>query len=148
MYKRQGLVYYAACSADVLAPGGQFVIEASMAPERLDECVSETLRLLARHAQTVDAVDLERARHQIQVRRLRALERPSRQLEDAALDLFALGRVRGVAERAARLAAISAEEVRAAFQRMHSAGVSVSVAGQVGRGVRERLRGLVASHTV
>jgi predicted Zn-dependent peptidase len=145
--EERGLVYYAACSADVFEVGGQFVIEASMAPERLDECVTETLRLLVRHASVVDAVDLERARNQLLVRRLRAQERPWRLLEDAALDLFALERVRTPGERAARIGAVDADDVRAAFRRMLDAGVSVAVAGQVGRGVRDRLRALVASMT-
>jgi predicted Zn-dependent peptidase len=143
--EERGLVYYAACSADVFEVGGQFVIEASMAPERLDECVGEALGLLVRHAARVDEVDLERARNQLLVRRLRSQERPWRLLEDAALDLFALGRVRTPAERAARIAGVGVDDVRTAFARMLEHGVSLAVAGQVGRGVRDRLRGLVAS---
>jgi len=141
--EERGLVYYAACSADVYDPAGQFVVEASMAPDKLDECLREALCLVERHTRSVDAVDLERARHQILVRHLRAQERPSQLLEDAALDLFALGRVRTRAERAVRIEAVTSEAVRAAFARLLGAGLTVAVAGQVGRGVRDRLRGFV-----
>jgi hypothetical protein len=46
------------------------------------------------------------------VRRLRDRERPSRRLEDAALDLFAFGRVRSGAEMAERFSSVTAERAR------------------------------------
>jgi predicted Zn-dependent peptidase len=141
--EERALVYYAACSADVFDVGAQFVIEASMAPEHLDEVVGEALRLVRAQAQGVAAVDLERARRQVLVRRLRDAERPDRLLETAALDLFVLGRVRPLAERAAQIEALDAHAVSAEFRRLLAAGPSVAVTGQVGRGVRERLRRLV-----
>jgi predicted Zn-dependent peptidase len=141
-----GLVYYAACSADVFDGCGQFVVEASMAPERLDECLVETAKLIAEQGRQVKAVDLERARCQVLVRRLRAQDNATRLLEEAALDLFALGRVRSPAERVARIEAVSADQVRQAFQRMLAAGPTVAVAGQVGRGVRHRLGAILDAH--
>ena len=70
--ERRGLVYYAACSADVLELCGQFVIEASTSPEQLDEFFVQVMRLLRAHAERIDALALERARNQIAVRDLRA----------------------------------------------------------------------------
>ena len=139
-----GLAYYAACSADVYDGFGQFVIEASMAPDRLDECLRESVTLLCRHAEQVEADDVERARSQLLVRQLRHQESPTRLLEAMALDLFALGRVRSAHERAERLRSVGPPEVRQAFVRMLGSGTSVAVSGAVGRGVRERLRQLVA----
>ena len=52
--ERRGLVYYAACSADVMELCGQFVIEASTAPEHLDEFFVEVTRLLREHAEAID----------------------------------------------------------------------------------------------
>jgi len=92
--ERRGLVYYAACSADVMEACGQFVIEASTTPDKVEELLRETHRLLQSHAASVGQVDLERARNQIAVRRMRSQERPVRRVEDAALDLFVHGRVR------------------------------------------------------
>jgi predicted Zn-dependent peptidase len=135
-----GLVYYAACSADVFDMAGQFVIEASMAPDRLDQCLGEIALLLKRHSRRVDPQDLDRARHQIAVRRLRAEEEPARMLEDAALDLFSFGRVRTRAERAAQWKAVTPEAVSRAFKAMLASGATVAVTGQLGRGVRERVR--------
>lgn len=138
--ERRGLVYYAACSADLLEHSGEFVVEASFEPDRLDEVLREIVRLLRAQAGSIAAVDLERARNQVAVRLLRACERPARRVEDAALDLLALQRVRPRAERVARVAAVTAEQVRAAFERMLAAPPAVAVTGRIGRGVTERVR--------
>ncbi len=142
--EQRGLAYYTACSADVLDLCGQFVVEASTAPEQLEELLRETLLLLAAQAQAVNATDLERARNQLAVRRLRSHERPYRRLEDAVLDLFARGQVRSRAEWLAGVQGVSAERVREAFARMLAAGVSVAVAGAVPRAASERVREVVA----
>jgi predicted Zn-dependent peptidase len=142
--ERRGLLYYAACSADVFATHGQFVVEASMAPDKFDAALREVVRLLTLLSTRVDALDLERARNQLVVRRLRALEKPGRRLEAAALDLFALGRVRTHAETLERITAVTATDVREAFARMLAAGASVAVTGRVARLVRERARKVLA----
>lgn len=137
--ERRGLVYYAACSADVMAQAGQFVVEASTSPEHLDECVSEVTRLLHAHAERVAPVDLERARNQLALRSLDVHERPFRRLEEVAQDLFVHGRVRPRAEWLGRIEAVTAEEVRAEFERMLAAGPAVAIAGKVPVGWKERL---------
>ena len=138
--ERRGLAYYLACSADVSEIAGQFVIEASTAPEHVDEFMVEVERLLAAQADAVRDTDLQRARNQILVRRLRAAERPSRRLEDAALDLLALGRVRSRRELAARIEAVSAADVRAAFSQMLRSRESLAITGKLRKGVIERAR--------
>ncbi|HWS75603.1 MAG TPA: pitrilysin family protein, partial [Quisquiliibacterium sp.] len=65
--ERRGLVYYAACSTDLNELAGQFVIEASMAPENVEAFASELVRLLRAHAGGIDPVGLERARNQLAV---------------------------------------------------------------------------------
>lgn len=142
--ERRGLVYYAACSADVSDIAGQFVIEASTSPEQLDELCVEIKRLLEAHAEAVDEIGLERARNQIAVRRLQARERPYRRLEEAAQDLYVYGRVRTRAELMASIEAVSAEQVRAAFERMLASPASAAVAGKVPAGTRERLRSVLS----
>jgi len=143
--ERRGLVYYAACSADIMEACGQFVIEASTTPDKVDELLRETHRLLQGHAASVDAIDLERARNQIAVRRLRAQERPVRRVEDAALDLFVHGRVRSPEELRARVESVSADQVRDAFARMLAAPPVLALAGKLGTLTGERLRELVAA---
>ena len=143
--ERRGLVYHADCTAEVGELAGQFVIEASTSPEHVDEFFVEVRRLLIRMAEGVGAVDLERARNQIAVRRLRDHERPARRLEAAALDVFAFGRVRSSAAVTERLRTLTAAEVGEAFARMLAQTASVAVAGRLKKGALERLRGLFAA---
>jgi len=132
--ERRGLVYYAACSADVLNLCGQFVIEAATAAEHLDEYLVEVTRLLVDHAETIDPIGLERARNQLAVRQLRAQERPYRRLEDAAQDLFVCGRVRSTTELTQRIEGVTSEQLRDSFARMLDAGATVAMAGKIPKG--------------
>ena len=140
--ERRGLVYYASCSADIGELSGQFVIEASTSPEQLDEFLVEVKRLLANQAASIRPDDLERARKQIAVRTLRNEERPSRRLEDAALDLFVHGRVRSRAELMARALDVPSEAVRRVFAGLLATPAAVAIAGRVKRGASERAREL------
>ena len=140
--ERRGLVYYAACSADVADRWGLFVVEASLMPEHVVEFFDAVGKLLAEHTRTSDRVGLERARNQILVRRLQAHERPYRQLEDAAQDLFAFGRIRPRAELAAGVAEVTAAQVRRVFKGMLSAGPAVALAGRLPRGIGAHLSAL------
>lgn len=137
--ERRGLVYHADCTADVTDLCGRFVIESSMAPKHLDEYLTEVTRLLREHADTVDAVDLERARNQIIVRSLCAQEDPVQRIEAAALDLFTFGRVRGREELLAGYAAVTPAQVRDTFAQMQRAGPAVAVAGKIGRRAKEQV---------
>jgi predicted Zn-dependent peptidase len=141
--ERRGLVYYAACSADVMDVAGQFVIEASTGAEQVDEFLAEVSRLLVAHAAHVDAVDLERARNQIAVRTLRSREKPFRRLEDAAQDLYVHGRVRTRAEVMERVRDTAAGDVRAAFERMLQSGAAAAITGKVPAGAKERWQSLL-----
>ncbi len=139
--EQQGLAYHAACSADVLTVCGQFVVEASTAPEQFDALMGSVVQLLQAQAERVDAVDLERAHNQLAVRWLRAQERPLQRLEAAALELFTHGQLCAPAQRLQALREVSAEQVRAGFQTLLAAGATVAVTGAVPRGTRARLRG-------
>jgi predicted Zn-dependent peptidase len=142
--EKRGLVYHAACNADRFEFGGQLAIEASFAPKHLSTVLRETVQLLRRQAERIDPVDLERARNQMRVRLMRHDERLSQRTEDAALDLFALGRVRTAAERLEQVRAVGAAQVREAFARMQQAGASVALAGSVGRATTQRVREVLA----
>jgi predicted Zn-dependent peptidase len=141
--EQRALAYHVSASAEALDMCGQFIIEASTAPERFDECLEATLRLLQRHAQHIDGDDLMRARRQLAVRRLRTLERPLRRIEDAALDLFAHGRVRGHAERLNALDTVPGEAVRAVFEHLLGAGLSLALTGSLKRAAGQRARALL-----
>jgi len=146
--ERRGLVYYAACSADVMEACGQFVIEASTTPDKVEELLGEARRLLGRHAQAVDATDLERARNQIAVRRMQSRERAHRRVEDAALDLFIHRRVRTPDELREGIESVTAERVRATFERMLAAPPALALAGKLGALTGDRLHQLVEAAPV
>jgi predicted Zn-dependent peptidase len=141
--EQRALAYHVSASAEAFDMCGQFIIEASTAPERFDECLEATLHLLRRHAQEVDAADLARARRQLAVRRLRDSEKPLRRIEDAALDLFTHGRLRGHAERLAALEAVDAQAVCAVFARLQDAGLSLALTGSLKRAAGQRARELL-----
>jgi len=136
--EQRGLAYYAACSADVIDSAGQFVVELSTSPPQLDASLRELARLLRQHAEAIDPVDLERAHNQIVVRQLRALERPLRRLEDAALEVFAFGQPRDAADMLARIQRVDAAALRHQFAAMLNAGGALALAGKLPRAASER----------
>jgi predicted Zn-dependent peptidase len=143
--ERRALVYYAACSADVMELCGQFVIEATTAPQHVNEFFVQVMRLLREHAESTDAVALQRARNQIAVRSLRRQERPAQRLEAAAMDLFCLGRVRSRAELEAGMRSVRPAQVRDAFARLLDTRASVAMTGRLRAGLNERVLELMAA---
>ncbi len=143
--EERGLAYYTACSADVLDGGGQFVVELSTSPTQLEPALQELSALLQEQAARIDPIDLERARNQVAVRHLRAQERPLRRLEDAALEVFALGRIHPADERLARLYAVDAPALRAQFSRMIDAGATLALAGKLPRAASPHARAAAAA---
>ena len=137
--ERRGIVYHADCWTDVREAYGQFVIEASTPRERLREYLEEVTGLLRHRGRAPDPMGLERARNQIAVRVLADHETPAQRLELAALDLFALGRVRSPKELLAGFAAVDAARVRDAFALMFEARPAVAIAGDIARGEAKRL---------
>jgi predicted Zn-dependent peptidase len=143
--ERRGLAYHVACSAEVLPHAGQVVIDAATDPKQADAFLSEAARLLQQHADTTDPVGLQRARNQIAVRTLRALEHPARRLEAAAQDVFTFGQLRDPRDWLARLQAVSAAEVREVFARMLASRGAVGLAGSVTARAREQAERLMAA---
>jgi predicted Zn-dependent peptidase len=143
--EQRALAYHVSASAEAMDMCGQFIIEASMAPERFDECLQAVLALLTQHAERIDPQDLARARRQLAVRRLRTLEKPLSQIEDAALDLFAHGRLRTHDERLAALEAVNRQAVRGVFERLLGAGLSLAITGSVKRAAGQRARDVLAA---
>ncbi|MDO9075368.1 MAG: pitrilysin family protein [Rubrivivax sp.] len=145
--ERRGLAYYTACSADVLPLTGQFVVEAATAPGQAEQFFVEVARLLQAQAAGVDPVGFERARNQLTVRALRALEQPSRRLETAAQEVFTFGTPQDAAVVLARLQAVTAPQVQAAFRTMLASPAAVALAGSVPSRARTRAAELFALST-
>jgi predicted Zn-dependent peptidase len=141
--ERRGLAYYAACSADVAALAGQFVVEAATAPAHAEEFFVEVTRLLRAQAGAIDPVAFERARNQLTVRALRGHDQPARRLETAAQEVFAFGQPRPPAQWLERLQAVTRAEVRQAFAQMLASPVAVALAGRVPRRAIEKVQELM-----
>ena len=142
--ERRGLAYHLACSADITELAGQFVIEASTAPEQAGAYLAEVRRLLLAQADRIDPVALARARNQLAVRSLRQGERAGRRLETAALDLYARGELRSPAQTLERLLAVSAEDLRSLFAAMAAARPAIALAGKLPAGLADRAGALFA----
>ncbi len=143
--ERRAIAYHVSAAADAYDMCGQFVIEASMAPERFDEWLDVVLRLLREHARHIDVDDLARARRQLEVQRLRAHDKPLRRIEDAALDLFAHDAVIGHDERLRAIAHAPEAAVRAVFERLLGAGLSLALTGSLKRASGHRAREALAA---
>ena len=145
--ERRGLAYHTACTTDIGPLAGQFVIEGSTAPAQAEEFLTAVEALLRQHADGgIDAVGLGRARKQLTVRALRALEQPSRRLESAAQELFTLGHLREPQQWLAKLQAVTAGEVREVFARLldPQRPAAIALAGSVPARARARAAGLFA----
>lgn len=117
--ERRGLAYHVACSADILPLYGQFLIEGATAPAQAEEFLQAVHALLLRQAEgPLDQPALARARKQLQMRALRALEQPARRMEAAAQELFSFGQLRPLHEVAAQLQAVTPAQVQAVFEQL------------------------------
>lgn len=134
--EQRGLCYSVSSAADIGDLFGHFYVDASTTPEHLDELFRRVAVLLRAHAQGVDPVDLERARNQLIVDVMRAGESAATRVEDAVDDLFVLGAVEPPEHYIARIEAVSAHDVSAAFARMIARKPTVAV---IGKGADERL---------
>ena len=82
------------------------------------------------HALHVDPVHLERARNQLMVARIRALERSHATLERAAEELFVHGVVAPPGETLAAIQDLRADEVRAVFAGMLEGTPALAITGR------------------
>jgi predicted Zn-dependent peptidase len=128
--ERMGLVYHVASACDVGDRHGSFIIDALTTPDNLDEFFKATGTLLRRHADRVDAVDLERAKNQLSVALVASTERASRSMQRAVDQLFTRNRLVDVFETIERVESITAKEVKAVFEGMLKHKPSVALVGK------------------
>jgi predicted Zn-dependent peptidase len=131
-------------SGDVWA---NFVVHAVTTPDKLDALVAATGALLRAQAATIDPVHLERAKNQLTVSRVRAGERTYATMEQALEELFASATVTPAAEAIAMIDDISADEVRAVFERMlaYPPALAMTGKGASARSARQLATHLAAS---
>ena len=114
-------------SGDVWA---NFIVHAVTTPDKLDALLTATGRLLRAQASCIDPVQLERAKNQLTVSRVRAGERPYATLEQAVEELFASDSVTPMAETLAMIDDIGSQEVRMVFERMLANPPALAITGK------------------
>jgi predicted Zn-dependent peptidase len=128
--ERLGLAYNAQSSAEHGDAWFSFIVHAITTPDKLERLVTETGRLLREHAHEIDPVHLERAKNQVTVSRVRSSERSYAAMERAVEELFVHGKVTPLQETIALIESITAEEVRAVFQRMLQSPPALAITGK------------------
>ncbi len=137
--ERMGLAYSASSHTEAGDVWAAFVVHAVTTPDKLEALMRATGELLRQHARAIDPVHLERARNQLLVERVRAGERTYSTMERAVEELFVRGAVSPAEEQLALVQSVTAEEVRAVFERMlrHEAAVAVTGKSATAKAARQ-----------
>ena len=112
---------------------GLFGFYAACAPKDVAELMPVALDCLAQSAATLDADEVHRAKAQMKVSLLTALESSSSRAEQIARQLLAFDRVIERQEIIGRIDALSVEDVRAAGRAMLATPPTVAAVGSVGK---------------
>ncbi|MCF4125809.1 M16 family metallopeptidase [Methylobacterium sp. SyP6R] len=110
---------------------GLFGIGAGTAGSDLPGLVEVTLGCLREAAETVDTAELARAKAQLKVALLSALETPGGRIERTARQLLAWGRVIPAAEVIAKVDAVTPDDVRAAGRALIAGAPTLAAIGPI-----------------
>ena len=128
--ERLGLAYTAESSTEHGDVWSNFVVHAVTTPDKLDQLVTTTGRLLREHALAIEPVHLERAKNQLAVSRVRSSERSYATMESAVEELFVRGTVTSTQETLSMIDSISADDVQALFGRMLQHRPALAITGK------------------
>jgi predicted Zn-dependent peptidase len=128
--ERLGLAYTAHSSAEQGDDWFNFIVHAVTTPDKLDQLMTATGRLLREHASAIAPVHLERAKNQLAVSRVRSSERTYATMERAVEELFMRGTVTSTSETLAMIETITADEVRAVFEAMLGHRPALAITGK------------------
>lgn len=112
---------------------GLFGIGAGMAGADIPEFVEVTLAATRKAAADVDAIEIARAKAQLKVALLSALETPGGRIERNARQLLAWGRVIPAEEVIAKVDAVSVEDVRAAARSLLAGAPTLAAIGPIAK---------------
>jgi predicted Zn-dependent peptidase len=128
--ERLGLAYTAQSSSESGDLWFNFLVHAVTTPDKLEQLMAATGELLHEQASRIDPVQLERAKNQLTVSRVRSSERTYATMERAVEELFARGTVTPTSEAIATIESISADEVRTVFERMLRHRPALAITGK------------------
>jgi predicted Zn-dependent peptidase len=128
--ERHGLAYTAESTTEQGDVWFNFIVHAITTPDKLEQLMAATGGLLREHAMRIDPVHLERAKNQLSVSRVRSSERTYATMERAVEELFMRGTVTPTRDTLAMIETITAEEVRAVFERMLQNRPALAITGK------------------
>ena len=128
--ERLGLAYTAESSTEHGDVWFNFVVHAITTPDKLEQLMTATGGLLREHATRIDLVHLERAKNQLAVSRVRSSERTYATMERAVEELFVRAMVTSTNETISMIETITADEVRAVFERMLQHRPALAITGK------------------
>jgi predicted Zn-dependent peptidase len=145
--ERLGLAYTAQSTTDHGDVWFNFIVHAVTTPDKLEQMMTATGGLLREQANRIDPVHLERAKNQLAVSRVRSSERTYSTMELAVEELFVHGAVSSTQETIALIEAITADEVRAVFERMlqHPPALAITGKAATAKAARELAATLAAA---
>ena len=128
--ERLGLAYTAESVTEHGDVWCNFIVHAITTPDKLEQLMTATGGLLREQAGRIDPVHLERAKNQLAVSRVRSSERSYATMERAVEELFMRGMVTSTQETLAMIETITADEVRAVFERMLQSRPALAITGK------------------
>lgn len=145
--ERLGLAYTAQASTDSGDAWSNLLLHVTTTPDKLEQLMDATGELLRVHATEIDPVHLERAKNQLSVSRVRSAERTYSAMERAVEELFVRGVITPTTEAIAVIETITADEVRAVFERMlaHPPALAITGKGASARGAKQLAARLAAT---
>jgi predicted Zn-dependent peptidase len=144
--EKRGLAYTIHAFHWGYAEAGLFGFYAGCAAKDAGELMAASLDCLAEAAGRLDEAEVARAKAQMKVSTLAALESPGARTQQLARQIFVHGRALTLAEMTARIDAIRVEDVRRAGAAMLAQAPTVAAIGRIGKvfgaeKVARRLRG-------
>jgi len=144
--EKRGLAYSIYAFHWAYSDSGLFGFYAGAAAKDVGELMAAALDCLAEAAERLEEDEIRRAKAQLKVSTLSALESPSARAQQLARQTFVHGRPLSLEDMLARIDAITVEDVRKAGAAMLASAPTIAVIGGVGRAldgaaVTRRLRG-------
>jgi predicted Zn-dependent peptidase len=144
--ERLGLAYTAEATSEHGDAWFNFIVHAITTPDKMEQLLAATGTLLREHAAGIAPLHLERARNQLVVARVRSAERTCATMEHAVEELFVRGAVTPVSGTIALIESITADEVRAVFERMLANQPALAITGKAAsKATARRLAGTLAA---
>jgi predicted Zn-dependent peptidase len=144
--ERLGLAYTAEATSEHGDAWFNFIVHAITTPDKMEQLLAATGTLLREHAAGIAPLHLERARNQLVVARVRSAERTYATMEHAVEELFVRGAVTPVSGTIALIESITADEVRAVFERMLANQPALAITGKAAsKATARRLAGTLAA---